>query len=229
MIKTKISLLSVLLQLALPAIAQDAGWLGLSLGDQKERGVVIRTVALNGPAAKAGLKVGDIILQFNNQDVVGVRQLTRLVRETPVGRNVELKIQRDNQDQTIQVTTERAPNDLPGFGFQPPDLRGLGYRLLPEIQLGQLTYRQAGIRVDQMTDQLRDFFGVFSNFGVLVVAVERNSAADKAGLKAGDVVIAVNGKNIHTPADFSREMRAAGPRATLKIVRDKQELEIQLE
>jgi serine protease Do len=228
MLKRKISFMSVLL-LAIPAFAQDAGWLGISIEDQKDRGVIIRTIEPNSPAGKVGLKAGDIILQFNNEDVIGARQLRRLVRETPVGRTVELKMRHENQDQTIQVTTEKVPNDSSGLGFLPPDLRGFPDRIFPEIRLGQLTNRQAGVRVEQMTDQLRDFFGVSRNFGVLVASVDKTSAAEKAGLKAGDVIIAVNGKNVRTPAGFSRAMQSAGPKIALKIFRDKQEREVQIE
>ncbi len=225
--KSKFSFIPVLLLLAIPAFAQDAGWIGIFAEDQN--GAIIRRVAPNSPAARAGLKAGDIILQFNTEGIVGVRQLTRLVRETPAGRTIELKIQRDNQDQIVQVTTEKAPGDLSGFAFQLPNVPGFPDRIFPDIRLDQLTYRPAGIRVEPMTDQLRDFFGVFSNFGVLVADVEKNSRAEKAGLKAGDVIVSVNAKNVRTPGDFSRAMRAAGPKPTLKIVRDKQELEIQLE
>lgn len=89
-------------------------------------------------------------------------------------------------------------------------------------------YVQSGIRVEQLTDQLRDFFGVFSNNGVLVTSVDSGSAAEKAGLKAGDVITTVDGRNIRTPADFSREMRADS-KPMIKIFRDKQEREIRIE
>jgi len=188
---------------------------------------MIRNVEPNSPAAKAGLKEGDVILQFNKQDVAGVLQLMRLVRETPAGRSVELKVRRDNRDQTFSVTTEKPPNEFARLGIQWPDTRGI-IRQIPQIQV-TTAYTQSGIRVEQMTDQLRDFFGVFSNLGVLVASVEKGSDAEKAGLKAGDVIVSIDGKNVRTPADFNREMRAPGSKPALKIFREKQEREIKIE
>ena len=196
--------IAILLAAAMPIQAQEAGWIGIRVKDGKDRGVVVRSVEPNSPAAKAGLRDGDVIIQFNKEDVVGVLQFTRFVRETPVGRTIEIKIQRNNADQTLQVTTEKLPflNGFGGFDLQLPRLR---VRDFPQVQVNT-TYVQSGIRVERLTDQLRDFFGVYSNGGVLVTSVDPGSAADKAGLKAGDVIISIDGKSIRTPNDFSREM-----------------------
>ncbi len=213
------------------AMAQDAGWIGVVVEDQRDSGAVIRRLDRNGPAERAGLKEGDVITGFNKQDVMGVLQLTRLVRETPPGHTVEVKVRRDNQDQTFQVTTMRAagggrlwPLDIPDSAI----LRDRINRELPRVQV-TTSYSQSGIRVEQLTDQLRDFFGVYGNEGVLVASVDPDSAAGKAGVKAGDVITTIGGKRVGTPAEFSREMRAAGSRPVLRIIRDKQEREITIE
>ncbi|PYS54287.1 MAG: hypothetical protein DMG13_08905 [Acidobacteria bacterium] len=228
------SITSVLLAItvmltAVPAVAQDAGWIGVVVEDQGSPGAVIRRLDRNGPAERAGLKEGDVITGFNKQEVTGVLQFTRLVRETPPGRSVEVRVHRDNQDQTFQVTTMRAA----GGRFWPLDIPdstifGDGIRDLQRIQITRSS-SQSGIRVEQLTDQLRDFFGVYANEGVLVSSVDPGSAAGKAGIKAGDVITAVASKRVGTPAEFSREMRAAGPRPALRIIRDKQEREITIE
>ena len=218
---------------ALPALAQQAGWIGVSIEDQKDKGAVIRSVEPNSPAAKAGLKEGDVILQYNKEDVAGVQQLSRLVRETPVGRTVDVKIHRDNRDQTVQVTTDamRQPQRLGRFELEVPGVRILADRIMrdmPRVQVNT-TYVQSGVRVEPLTDQLRDYFGVYSNGGVLVSSVDSGSDAEKAGLKAGDVVTAVDGKNTRTPSDFSRELRTGSSKVILKVFRDKKEREITLE
>ncbi|MBI4471730.1 MAG: PDZ domain-containing protein [Acidobacteria bacterium] len=218
---------------AIPAAAQEAGWIGVHIEDQADRGAIIRGVEPNSPAAKAGLREGDVIIQYNKEDVIGVQQLTRLVRETPAGRTVEVRVRRENREQTFQVTTERGPvsGQRGRFELNLPNARIFTDRLLrdfPRVQVNT-TYVQSGVRIEQLTDQLRDFFGVLSNSGVLVTSVDQGSAAAKAGLKAGDVVTTVDGKTVRSPADFSREMRAGGSKMTLKVVRDKQEREIAME
>jgi S1-C subfamily serine protease len=231
--KTWLSVACAVVLTAIPAVAQQSGWLGVSIGDQKDGGAIVRSVELNSPAERAGLKQSDVIVEYNKENVLGVQQLTRLIRETPVGRTVEMKIRRDNRDQTLQVTTEasRFPDalgnirvDLPNVGVIVDQAR----RTVPRVQVST-TFVQSGIRVEQMTDQLRDFFGVFTNLGVLVSSVDAGSSAEKAGLKPGDVITAVDGRSVRNPSDFSREMRAANGKGMLKIVRDKQERELKLE
>jgi S1-C subfamily serine protease len=160
-----------------------------------------------------------------------VQQLTRLVRETPAGRTVDVKVRRDGREQTFKVTAERAGPFRSGrFEFDIPGIHILADRSVrdfPRVQVNTV-YVQNGIRVEQMTDQLRDYFGVFSNNGVLVTSVDSGSAAEKAGLKAGDVITAIDGKTIRTPSEFSREMRA-GSRPALKVFREKKERDIKIE
>jgi S1-C subfamily serine protease len=98
----------MLLMAAVPVLAQDAGWIGISIDDKREQGAIVRRVERDSPAEKAGIREGDVIVEFNKEAVVGAQQLTRLVRETPVGRTVDVKIRRDNRDQTLKVTSERA-------------------------------------------------------------------------------------------------------------------------
>src|SRR5688500_16529301 len=121
---------------AVPAFAQDTGWIGVSIVDRPEGGVLVRTVEANSPAERAGLRANDVIVQYNRQEVVGVVQLTRLVSETPVGRTVEVVARRENQDQTLKVTAERAPYG--NFHIRTPDLAVLRDRIvhnLPSINI----------------------------------------------------------------------------------------------
>jgi S1-C subfamily serine protease len=131
----------------------------------------------------------------------------------------------------LSVTAERGSGFRSGrFELNVPGVRILADRFprdFPRIEVNTV-HVQSGIRVEQLTDQLRSFFGVAGDSGVLVTSVDRGSAAEKADLKAGDVIIAIDGRNIRTPADFSREMRADS-RPMLKIIRDKLEREIRIE
>jgi serine protease Do len=225
--------LFVVLAAAGSAFAQETGWIGVSIAEQPDRGVLVRTVEPNSPAERAGLKANDIVLQYNQQEVVGVQQMTRLVNETPVGRSVDVTVRRDNREQTLKVTTERAPFGIGPIRVQRPDLSALrdrvGKTLPPFEVLTTVSVSQAGVRADSLTPQLRDFFGVKAGEGVLVASVDENSAAAKAGLQAGDVVTAVDGRSVSSPSAFNREMRSRTTAATLKVVRNKQEREIRIE
>ena len=232
---------------AIPVLAQDAGWIGISIEDQKDRGAVVRSVEPNSPAEKAGLKSGDVILEYNHEQVIGVQQLTRLVRETPTGRTVDVKVQRDNREETLKVTTEAGSRrsgyfslsgpfgqifampspPVPPVPPEPPVFPAPRTRDFPRVEIRTIQVI-SGIRVEELTDQLRDFFGVLGNEGVLVTSVDSGSAADKAGLKAGDVIVAVDNRNVRTAAEFSREMRADS-KPMLKIIRDKKERELRME
>ena len=223
----------VLTVAAIPAWAQQFGWLGISIDDQRDAGAKVRMVEPNSPAEKAGIKAGDVVLAYNNEKVLGVQQLTRLIRETPVGRTVDVRLQRDGREQTVQVTTEaaRAFDRLGNIEVNVPEIKTVmadAVRNMPRIEMNT-TFVQSGIRVEQMTDQLRDFFGVRGGNGVLVASIEPGSVAEKAGLKPGDVITVVNGRDIRTPADFSREMRAQRGSVTFKIVRDRQERDLKLD
>jgi serine protease Do len=220
----------MLLMAAVPALAQDAGWIGISIDDQSGPGAIVRRVERDSPAEKAGIREGDVVVEFNKEAVVGAQQLTRLVRETPVGRTVDIKIRRDNRDQTLKVTSERLSGHFGNFNFNfnGPDLRFDFDRLAREVPRVRMntTIVQSGIHIEQMTDQLRDFFG--GNNGVLVAAVDVGSAAEKAGLKAGDVITTIDGRTIRNPNEFSREMRASS-KPVMKVIRDKKEREIRFE
>jgi serine protease Do len=239
--KTLFALMAALI-VAAPALAQDNGWIGTSIADQPDRGVMVRSVEANSPAEKAGLKANDVILQYNKQEVVGVRQLTRLVSETPVGRTVDVTVRRDNREQTFKVTAEKAPFstgqlhiDVPnGFHVETPDLsvfrnRAVGQNFTPFEVVTSVTTSQAGIRTNALTPQLSEFFGVLSGEGALVASVDENSQASKAGLKAGDVITGVDGKVVSSPQDLNRGIRSATSTFTLKVVRNKQERDIRVE
>jgi S1-C subfamily serine protease len=240
--KTVVALVMGIL-VAAPALAQDTGWIGTTIADQADRGVLVRSVEANSPAERAGLRVNDVILQYNKEDVVGVRQFTRLVGETPVGRSVDIMVRRDNRDQTLKVTAEKAPFPLNALHIDTPNLtvfrENLGDQLrfrtnqnhvfTPFEVLTSVTTAQGGIRVDSLTPQLRDFFGVKSGEGVLVASVEENSAAGRAGLKAGDVITAVDGRIISAPQELNQEMRSRSSGFTLKVVRNKMERDIRVD
>jgi serine protease Do len=233
------------LAVAVPAFAQDTGWIGISIAEQPDRGVLVRSVEANSPAEKAGLKSNDIIVQFNKQEVVGVLQLQRLVNETPVGRSVDVLVRRDNREQLLKVTSEQAPFSAGRILVQGPHLNeNLNANFndnftvfrdhfntagRPFEVITSTSVTQAGVRADSLTPQLREFFGVKAGEGVLIASVDAGSAAARAGLMAGDVVTAIDGRAISTTQDFNREVRSRTTGVTLTVVRNKQPRELRIE
>src|SRR5262249_20895125 len=137
--------------LALPAQAQQPGWLGISIEDGKDQGASVRSVELDSPASKAGLKSGDLVVEYNKTPVVGAVQLTRLIRETPQGRTVDMKIRRDGADQSVQITTGSAPDRIIRmYGTGPViDLRDRLDSIrnnMPQFEMS-MSFTRSGIRV----------------------------------------------------------------------------------
>ena len=207
-------------------------------------GVRIDSVEEESPAAKAGLQKGDVVVEFDGERVRSVRQFTRLVSETPAGRQVAAAVMRDGKRVSLNVT----PRESSAFrGFEDDTWRALDEvreiaRIAPRATpprppstpraprpsviepLLRLGGNQLGVSVNSLSDQLRDYFGVKE--GVLVTSVSEDSAASKAGVKAGDVIVAINGSSIDDPSDLRERMRDVDPgqEFTLGIVRDKKSM-----
>jgi serine protease Do len=245
-------------QVAAPRAAQvirtDRPWLGIGVKDitdsetakkmnlKEPRGVEITNVEENSPAAKAGIKEGDVILEYNGQPVEGGEQLSRLVRETPIGRQVKLGVWRSGGMQNLSATIEPnkstrqviiANGGAPfALGDMPvmPDMRSFH---IPEVENlpGIITTYSSptiGIVGEPLAnqEQFAEFLGVKD--GVLVKQVHKNSAAEKAGLKAGDVIVKVEETQVSASRDITRAIREAKGKktVTLTIVRNKKEMPI---
>ena len=192
----------------------------LKLGE--EAGVEVTRVAPDSPADKAGLRVGDVVLQYNGMKVEGLEQLSRLVRETPVGREVKLDIFRNGAPLTLMARVGQHPA-LPGmsdgFSFHMPDV--------PRTIQG-LRSPMLGVEAESIDGQLAQFFGV--NEGVLVRTVMKGSPAEKAGIKAGDVILRVDEAKVTTPAEISAHLRAAhGKPVPVAIMREHKEMSMTVE
>lgn len=197
----------------------------------EESGVEVTRIAPDSPAEKAGIKTGDVIIQYNGERVEGMDQFSRIVRETPPGRDVKIGIIRSGVPQTI--TAKIVPRPVingqlipaPGqFSAREP----LEFRF-PDMPQNRMTWRSTllGIDAEALDGQLAEFFGVKE--GVLVRAVNKGSAADRAGIKAGDVIVRVDDAKVATPADISARLRGLRGRAvSVVVVRDRKEISVML-
>lgn len=192
-------------------------------------GVLLEDVLEGTPAARAGFKDGDIVVEFDGERVRSARQFTRLVRETRPGRAVRAVVLRGSARETVSVTPEaRTASDIvPGIAREVE--RGLQrFRDDFDFDFDQRfeirTRGRLGATLSTLTPQLAEYFGVKE--GLLVSAVADGSSAAEAGLRAGDVIVAVGGTNVRTAADVTRALRAAQPGATteMRVMRERKEL-----
>lgn len=205
---------------------------------KEERGAEVTSVDPDSAAAKAGLKEGDVILEFNGQKVEGQENLTRLVRETPVHREVKIVIWRNGAEQTLtaavgsrkeyQMNFGNGTVVIPPMNMPPmPPATPMPSLDLPQFRTLMMT-GSLGIMGESLgqESQLAEFFGVKE--GVLVRSVNKNSAADKAGLKAGDVITKIDDTTISTPQQINGALRAARTKTTVNVtvVRNKKEMSL---
>jgi serine protease Do len=203
----------------------DGGWLGIEIGEVTAvkakdlkltavRGVVVMDVEPDGPAAKAGLKENDVITEYDAQTVEGTVQFRRLVLETPAGRTVALVISRNGITQSVSVDLgERSSffekkmkgkmRDLDNaYSFSMPN-QDFAF-VMPSMDSRTPSL---GIGAEDLSGQLGSYFGAPDGSGILIREVRAGTAAEKAGLKAGDVIIKVDGKAVHSLADLRGELR----------------------
>lgn len=190
---------------------------------KQEEGVEITHIEDDSPAAKAGLKKGDVILQYNGQHVDGIEQFSRMVHETPAGREAKLLISRDGAQQT--VAAKIGARKIGALSGMPPMPR-VEIPSMPDMPRTFMMWRSGvlGIEGESLRGQLADYFGVKE--GVLVRSVMKDTPAEKAGIKAGDVILKVSDVKVASPGDISNALRTAKPKTTvtLQIIRDKHEM-----
>ena len=205
---------------------------------KEERGVEIIGVDQDAPAAKAGLKEHDVILEFDGTKIESEEQLRRMLRETPPGRTVTLGISRDGQPMNVKVQlADRkkmvtvVPRDHT-WAFATPEIPPMPEVHVPEMNIPAFDFNgmsrtystSTGLMVESITPQLGDFFGVKNGEGVLVRSVEKGSAAESGGLKAGDVIVKFEGRKIADQTDWRSALRSRKTgKVTLGIVREKRE------
>jgi serine protease Do len=206
-------------------------------------GVSVDSVTPGGPADKAGIKAGDAITEFDGERVRSVRQFSRLVQETPSGRTVPVSVSRAGQHVAVSVTAERAEwgDDFamrllavprvarPAMPPEPPEApRPPRVPTPPAALIAPFdSYRvlstghRLGVTLESLDDQLAQFFGVKD--GVLVRSVAKDSTGQQAGLKAGDVITSVNGRQVYDVGDVTRALDRSGDSGefTVEIVRDR--------
>ncbi len=196
------------------------GWLGVqmqpitpdmedALGLSNTNGVIVADVVKDGPAAKAGLKTGDVILGFGDQPVKSTHELALAVGNTKPGQAIPAKVLRDGKEQTIPVTIETLKSGKNGTVVEPADSEqgGLGLNLAP---LDKNTREQLGLAATVT--------------GAVVSKVKPDSPAEQKGIQSGDLIVRIDNTKVENPGDAAEAVRKAtkaGKKAVLvQISRD---------
>jgi serine protease Do len=202
-------------------------------GMRDVRGVGVTEVMKDSPAEKAGLRKDDVILRFDSETVTSVRKLTRLVSESSADQTVRLTVSRGGAEQEVSATlSKRDYNGLLRGKINDEVWKGIE-KDWPRIEMGKLGNlgddnfvfafgnRRIGISTQTLSKQLAEYFGVRDG-GVLITSVNENSPAARAGLKAGDVVTAMDGEKVTSPGDITRALnkKETGD-VSLTVIRDK--------
>ena len=232
------------------------GYMGVLVGDvdndsapklklKEVRGAVITLIDHDAPAAQAGLRVNDVVLEVNGQVIEGAEQFGRILREIPAGRKVTLVFSRDGATQTVAVQLadrKKMENDVwnkLGSGNDPSSpVTGMG--ILGTGGAGDAplpggfhmpffgSTLNVGALVEPLTSQMAEYLGVPS--GLMVKQVARKSEAAVAGFKAFDVILKVGTDSISTMSDWDRSLRAnQGKAVTVTVLRDKKQQTLSLQ
>jgi predicted metalloprotease with PDZ domain len=224
---------------------EDTGWLGVEVSEVtseqvqqlkllEARGVVVISVDPDSPAAKAGIRDKDVIVNYEGEKVEGVVQFRRLVRETPPGRQIQVGVSREGNVQSLQVNVASRQDqfskhggdwgaNMPPMPPMPnvttipnmPDMEENYMYVAPSVFVGRTP--MLGISAEDLTGQLGTYFGTLSGEGVLVRDVKAGSAAEKAGLKAGDVIVKLDDKDVRNLRDLRTELRDKSDQKSVQV------------
>ena len=207
------------------------------------RGVGITQIVKDSPAEKAGLRKDDVILRLDGENISSVRKLNRIVSELSPDQSVKVAISRGGSEQELTATIGKRSNtnmvqNLLGdgprvFKWEAPDFKNFKWAT-PMPDQGDMTFflnngRRIGVSTMSLTKQLADYFGIADGKGALVTSVSEDGPAAKAGVKAGDVITAVDGEAVDSPGDISRVInhKKEGD-ITLTIIRNKSQQTIRV-
>ncbi|MGA3009788.1 MAG: PDZ domain-containing protein [Terracidiphilus sp.] len=233
--------------------SSSQGYLGVYLADvdqqnaqplklREVRGAIITMIDHDAPAGKIGLRVSDVVLQLNGQNVTGAEQLRQLLRSIPAGRTVNIEISRDGNLQTLTVkladrrvmehdvwnkigTSEDALTQGPELGIQADESAAPPPGGFHMPSFGSLN---VGALVEPLSAQMAEYLGVPN--GLMVKQVARKSEAALAGLRAFDVIIKVGPQTIATLGDWERALHThRGKQVQVTVLRDRRQQTVTLQ
>jgi serine protease Do len=176
--------IGVTIQTVTPELAQ-------SFGMKEAKGALVGDVVKGGPAEKAGIRTGDVIVSFDEKNVKSSSDLPRLVAETAVGKSVPITVIREAKEVHVAVKVEELTEEKIAAQSTAP-------------------VESLGMKVGDLTPQIRQQLDITEKTGVVVMSVEQGSLADETGIQQGDVIKEVNRKNVRNLVEYNAALGRSG-------------------
>jgi membrane-associated protease RseP (regulator of RpoE activity) len=208
----------------------DSGtaYLGLTVTTTANQGLQVTNVEEGGPAAEAGIEVGDYLRSVDGQVVRTPEQLRSAIASRSPGDEVTITYERADREHQARVSLGDAPaNAQAGTNPTPsPQIPPQGRGSIPGVNRGQM-----GVQVQSVTPQLMQRYGLTVDSGVVITSVQPASGAEDAGLMTGDVILEVEGEEVQTAREVSRAIltHPEGESVSLRILRRSDELDFEVE
>ena len=185
------------------------GWLGVTIQKitpelarsfnlSHPQGALVAEVMPNSPAARGGLRQGDVITAFDGTEIRDMHELPRVVAKTPVGKEIQVEILRQGKTKTLAVKVSELKDDTP-------------------LSSSEVTL-QLGMKVEELTPELAQNMGVHLKEGIVVVDVDANGAAAEAGMRRGDVILEVNRWPVRDVRDYSKALERTADATVLLLI-----------
>jgi serine protease Do len=170
-----------------------------TLGLKSPRGALVAETSKDGPAERAGIRAGDVIVEFNGKEVKDSADLPLQVASVPPGKTVQIKILRDSKEMSLPITVGEMKENEVVASAEEDDF---------------------GLAVQTLTPDVANSLGLDRTDGVVVSSVKPGSPADEAGLRKGDVITQINRRPVRNVADYNRELgKTAKGKSLLLLVR----------
>jgi S1-C subfamily serine protease len=219
------------------------GWLGVRIWLNEEDQVEIIEVEKDSPAEISDLEEGDIVIEFGGKEVVDTELLAKMIRMRKPGETVTLKIERDGKIQEVKVKLGELTEESLWSDFERkfPTLFAPRGKIetwsapefaRPEVfRFGFANRKFIGVGVQELTPGLSEFFGIDKGTGILISSIDNDGAADKAGLKVGDVIISADGKRMEHGQDLANliQKKEKGDKITIEYLRNKKKRTVEVE
>ena len=220
------------------------GWLGVRISPNEDNQVEIIEVEKDSPAEIAKIEEGDIVIEFADEDVVDTEMLAKMIRKRKPGEIVTIKIEHDGKAKDVEVKLGELSEEGVWSDFErkfPTLFRPTKEKIAPwppsletrpdVFRFGFEHRKFIGVGVQELNPELSEYFGIEKGTGILVSSVDKDGPAAKAGLKVGDVIIAVDGNRMERSQDLVKliQDKEKGEKISIEYLRNKKKRTVDVE